>query len=203
MSDYGKMSEYHRGYVDGTKSMDAERASVVSRLRDIEFVDDELKNLLHVASVLLGESVYFGKSGAAMLRKSIINLLGGAYLADTPGYKGELEEIERLEQSDYLDESGVAKYHKELRRMLGEARSVAHDLRQSRQRYEAQDRRNERLERENKMLRDMLNDAAGEYKDMRDKAMCHLVSGVASLFGADAELFREKEEECHSEYGPF
>lgn len=224
MAEYDRMSEYARGYADGARSLDAERAVIVSRLRGLSLDGGSHENLSQIAGAIWHSDFGWTSGACVVLRDKLVELLGGAYLRDTDGYKpgndmwrtgadddalidllrdaardyvdasnaarhfhDQLTDVWNRRADDvvdklaYFDDCGVSDYHQELRRWLGEARATAHNLRQSRRRYEAQGERNRRLERENRMLRNMLNDAADEYAAL---------TGVLSLHGITVRSVR-------------
>lgn len=82
MTDYDQAAEYRRGYEDGARSLDAERASVAARLRELDFSGlGSHENLTAIAEVILPDACYGWTVGACeRLRDRIVELMGGAHV---------------------------------------------------------------------------------------------------------------------------
>lgn len=77
MNYYEQMAEYHRGYEDGKRAMDAKRCAVVARLRVLGMGDSSHENLSNIAKAI-HPADWWTPPACGLLRDKIIELLGGA-----------------------------------------------------------------------------------------------------------------------------
>lgn len=70
-------TEYHRGYEDGRRSMDAEHAAVALRLRQLRFDEGSHENLHKVAYAIYPCATGWTCESSRGLRDELVRLLGG------------------------------------------------------------------------------------------------------------------------------
>jgi hypothetical protein len=78
------MAEYRRGYVDGAHSLDAERAAIVSRLRDLPLDGDNHENLSQIAGAIWHSDFGWTSGACEMLRDKLVEILGGSHVTEAP-----------------------------------------------------------------------------------------------------------------------
>ena len=87
-TDYDRATEYRRGYEDGARSLDAERAAVAARLREIVWQEGSHANLGMIGNAIMPSTGHpWTPDECERLRDAIITLMGGAYLREVPGYR--------------------------------------------------------------------------------------------------------------------
>ena len=83
--DYDRAAEYRRGYEDGARSLDAERAAVAMRLREIEWEEGSHSNLCMIAQALMPDGGQpWTPEECRALAGRIVELMGGAHVAALP-----------------------------------------------------------------------------------------------------------------------
>lgn len=84
MADYEKMSDYHRGYVEGKAahdadllSLDLQRAEVIRRLRGAEIDGGSHENLSALCRCVMEPDFGWTVGACMSLRDELVRLLGG------------------------------------------------------------------------------------------------------------------------------
>ena len=77
-----RKSEYHRGYEDGRRSMDAEHYAVALRLRRLPLDGDTTENLSQIAKAVWHSDFGWTQDACSALRDELVRLMGGVSVPD-------------------------------------------------------------------------------------------------------------------------
>lgn len=80
-----RKAEFHRGYVAGQKSMDAEHRAVAMRLQALPLDEDSHGNLSQIARAIWHSDFGWTRGACEALRDELVRLLGGVHDGDDSG----------------------------------------------------------------------------------------------------------------------